>query len=250
MTITNNVTIALLFLLLALIAGVGYYSLLSDRRTSPTFICTMDALVCPDGSAVGRTGGSCKFTPCPSNGEITGKFSRDGSGAYLTLAPSSQGMESSTVALILGNISIPSSSIGKQITAEGAYQEGSTFVVTSLKSGQGSIDNGKTSGVNIGGVLVSGGSKVLAGVQITLNGITSDSRCPVDVQCIQAGSITANVTLASGSDNETVDINSMTPYMFGAYRVAIVDVFPVRKSGMNLSPATYRVSFTIEKTVD
>jgi hypothetical protein len=27
--------------------------------------CTMDAKVCPDGSAVGRTGPNCEFAPCP-----------------------------------------------------------------------------------------------------------------------------------------------------------------------------------------
>lgn len=30
--------------------------------------CTMDAKVCPDGSAVGRTGPNCEFAKCP--GEV------------------------------------------------------------------------------------------------------------------------------------------------------------------------------------
>lgn len=29
--------------------------------------CTMDAKVCPDGSAVGRTGPNCEFAPCPGD---------------------------------------------------------------------------------------------------------------------------------------------------------------------------------------
>jgi hypothetical protein len=29
--------------------------------------CTRDAKVCPDGSAVGRTGPDCEFAPCPAN---------------------------------------------------------------------------------------------------------------------------------------------------------------------------------------
>lgn len=28
--------------------------------------CTMDAKICPDGSAVGRVGPNCEFAPCPS----------------------------------------------------------------------------------------------------------------------------------------------------------------------------------------
>lgn len=27
--------------------------------------CTMEAKLCPDGSAVGRTGSNCEFAPCP-----------------------------------------------------------------------------------------------------------------------------------------------------------------------------------------
>jgi hypothetical protein len=31
----------------------------------PGNACTMDAKVCPDGSAVGRSGPNCEFAPCP-----------------------------------------------------------------------------------------------------------------------------------------------------------------------------------------
>jgi hypothetical protein len=27
--------------------------------------CTLEAKICPDGSAVGRTGPNCEFAPCP-----------------------------------------------------------------------------------------------------------------------------------------------------------------------------------------
>lgn len=32
--------------------------------------CTMDAKICPDGSAVGRTGPNCEFAPCPEVPEV------------------------------------------------------------------------------------------------------------------------------------------------------------------------------------
>ena len=28
-------------------------------------VCTLEAKLCPDGSAVGRTGPNCEFAPCP-----------------------------------------------------------------------------------------------------------------------------------------------------------------------------------------
>ena len=33
--------------------------------TSEPVACTMEAMICPDGSAVGRTGPNCEFAPCP-----------------------------------------------------------------------------------------------------------------------------------------------------------------------------------------
>ncbi|HWB80210.1 MAG TPA: hypothetical protein VG755_34830 [Nannocystaceae bacterium] len=33
----------------------------------PGPICTRDAKLCPDGSAVGRTGPDCTFPPCPGD---------------------------------------------------------------------------------------------------------------------------------------------------------------------------------------
>ncbi len=33
--------------------------------TGPT-VCTQEAMTCPDGSSVGRTGPGCTFAPCPT----------------------------------------------------------------------------------------------------------------------------------------------------------------------------------------
>lgn len=41
-------------------------------------MCTMDAKLCPDGSAVGRSGPNCEFAPCPDE-ETDGDDSADGS---------------------------------------------------------------------------------------------------------------------------------------------------------------------------
>ena len=32
--------------------------------------CTMEAKLCPDGSAVGRTGPNCEFAPCPDEATL------------------------------------------------------------------------------------------------------------------------------------------------------------------------------------
>ena len=45
--------------------------------------CTAEAFICPDGSAVGRTGPNCEFAPCPTTG-ATGDAAVDAVGNDLT----------------------------------------------------------------------------------------------------------------------------------------------------------------------
>lgn len=55
-------------LILAGLAGAYYFgksSALKPQSVTPK-ACTAEAMVCPDGSAVGRTGPNCEFQPCPS----------------------------------------------------------------------------------------------------------------------------------------------------------------------------------------
>lgn len=37
-----------------------------QKLIPPMQQCTKEALICPDGSSVGRTGPNCEFAPCPS----------------------------------------------------------------------------------------------------------------------------------------------------------------------------------------
>lgn len=66
-------TIALImFTLLPIIAfilGMKYQAGLINFKPLPPpeqIACTMEAKVCPDGSAVGRSGPNCEFSPCPT----------------------------------------------------------------------------------------------------------------------------------------------------------------------------------------
>ncbi len=50
------------------IIGVGayfYYSNKKDGASNQIIACTMEAKMCPDGSAVGRSGPNCEFAKCP-----------------------------------------------------------------------------------------------------------------------------------------------------------------------------------------
>ena len=49
------------------ITGILMYIRNQDASISQG--CTMEALICPDGSAVGRSGPNCEFSPCPTTSD-------------------------------------------------------------------------------------------------------------------------------------------------------------------------------------
>lgn len=53
-------------IIIAILGAGGYfvYKQYSAPKLTPT-ACTQEAKICPDGSAVGRTGPNCEFTACP-----------------------------------------------------------------------------------------------------------------------------------------------------------------------------------------
>lgn len=61
------------FLALAIITGVARVFIAPANAPAPAetegVVCTMDALMCPDGSYVGRSGPNCEFV-CPSLPEV------------------------------------------------------------------------------------------------------------------------------------------------------------------------------------
>ncbi len=56
-------------LILAVVALASAYYLFLQKNVLPITpieqACTMEAMLCPDGSAVGRSGPNCEFAPCP-----------------------------------------------------------------------------------------------------------------------------------------------------------------------------------------
>ncbi len=55
-------TIAVLALFLSILV---WFYMPKTPDDSEHVACTMEAKICPDGSAVGRTGPNCEFAPCP-----------------------------------------------------------------------------------------------------------------------------------------------------------------------------------------
>jgi hypothetical protein len=58
-----------------------------NQPIAPTpSVCTMDAKICPDGSAVGRDGErACAFAPCPGEGTVIGRITLESECPYETV---------------------------------------------------------------------------------------------------------------------------------------------------------------------
>ena len=230
--------ISLLVVLLLIAVGITFF--VKGRVSEPEgdqVFCTMEALICPDGSYVGRSGPKCAFTACPNQRSFTGILKQDSDGFRLITAAPEVIINSATYAMPL-DIKVSnalSKLIDKNVEVRGTFTEGSRLEVKFLEA---------TAPDNVIGI---GETKYVGGIKITLNSIVSDSRCPIDVQCIQAGWVTANVTLLSDTDKETADMSSnKPPKAFDSFEVSIAEVRPVRISTLTPTPDSYKIVFEVE----
>jgi hypothetical protein len=152
-------------IVLAVAAGLIIFNY---RQNKPVDIkpvaCTQEAKICPDGSAVGRTGPDCEFAECPAT------------------------IPTNTIA------------IGTNAT--------------------------------IGGTLIG----VLE--------LVEDSRCPVDVQCIWAGTVRVRVSINSYNRDFVFTLGQ--PQVVGSTTITLASVIPAEKNSKKTVPlGDYRFIFTV-----
>ena len=58
---TYRIVVGVLTIIFVFLVGM----LISYKEQTTNVACTAEAKLCPDGSAVGRIGARCEFTPCP-----------------------------------------------------------------------------------------------------------------------------------------------------------------------------------------
>lgn len=67
----TTISIISIIMVAIVIAGGAYWYIQTKQSGQTGKACTMEAKLCPDGSAVGRTGPNCEFTPCPDTTAAT-----------------------------------------------------------------------------------------------------------------------------------------------------------------------------------
>lgn len=131
--------------------------------------CTMEAKICPDGSAVGRTGPNCEFALCPKVEEAT----------------------------------------------------------TTAKINQTIFSQG---------------------LSLTPIQVVADSRCPEDVQCIWAGTVTVKVRISDEIETVEKVLTLGKVEFFGDTEIILVSVLPVAHSKQTISADQYSFDFLITQS--
>jgi hypothetical protein len=84
-------------------------------------------------------------------------------------------------------------------------------------------------------------------VRLRVLGVTEESRCPSDVQCIQAGKVSAEVEIISGMGTSTDTMELGDTITTEAEQVTLVSVDPYPVSTREISDAQYIFTFEVTK---
>ena len=85
-----------------------------------------------------------------------------------------------------------------------------------------------------------------AGGTGTVTEILEDSRCPVDVQCIQAGTVRIKVKFSYGSLNQSVNLTLNQPYSMFGRSITLTDVAPEPRSTEARLPGDYMFTLLVK----
>lgn len=92
-----------------------------------------------------------------------------------------------------------------------------------------------------------GETVVVLGVSITPKDVIEDSRCPLDVQCVQAGTVRVVTEAVSGLGTSTQPMTLNQPLTTEAEEIILVDVMPTPRAGIPVADEDYRFRFEVTK---
>jgi cytoskeletal protein RodZ len=134
-------------------------------------------------------------------------------------------------------------------TSDTSTQNNTSTGGTTSTSTQNNTSTTSTPPSSTGGTVVSGklGQTItFAGVNGTLKEVVEDSRCPIGVQCIQAGTVRVKVRFSYGSLAQDVTLTLNQPFTMYGYTITLTDVKPEKKAGVTISSSDYVFTFLIK----
>lgn len=85
-------------------------------------------------------------------------------------------------------------------------------------------------------------------VSITPVSVVEDSRCPVDVTCIQAGTTRLQVRIKTALGESTQTVRLEQPLSMEGVRIEFVGVTPAPRSTEQIIPSVYRFTFEVRES--
>lgn len=80
----------------------------------------------------------------------------------------------------------------------------------------------------------------------TIEAVIEDSRCPSNVQCIQAGRVRANMGIQSLMGTSTMEIEPGVPVTTENLEITLTDVLPYPNTTYQILPEEYRFTLSIK----
>jgi hypothetical protein len=100
-------------------------------------------------------------------------------------------------------------------------------------------------------VLAPGQSTTLANgsIRIEFHGVSSDSRCPADVECVQAGDAVVQVSVMADGRTEELEFHTSSPEPArqGDLIIELVRLTPERSSSRAIQPGEYRATLRVTR---
>lgn len=97
-------------------------------------------------------------------------------------------------------------------------------------------------------VLPVGRTGQVGGLFVRFDSLVADNRCPIDVVCIEAGAVTAKVTLSYDESVESLNLpQDQVPHEFAGHRVSIVKAMPEARSTISIPSDEYVVEFRVTR---
>lgn len=83
------------------------------------------------------------------------------------------------------------------------------------------------------------------GVVGTIISVAEDSRCPTDVQCIQAGTVRVNGHFTYGTQAQDVTLGLNQTYSLSGHSITLLQVTPDKVSTKTINPSNYTFTFLV-----
>lgn len=130
-------------------------------------------------------------------------------------------------------VNAPDSGVATSTVTVVATTTPSTATTTESGSGQASLD------------LLLNQSGSTLGLTLTPTEVVDDSRCPIDVNCIQAGTVHMRASLSTTAATQAQLFEIGKPIVFGRYTVTLSDVGPARHAVEKAVLLKYHFIFSV-----